>query len=77
MVYFIFFLEKGHLNWFDSKSTIVVGVCVKSKKWCAFLLMLEDCRRSFGLRFVQRSNNSENISRGVRGLDVPLVDKEN
>lgn len=29
------------------------------------------------MRFVQRSNNSGNLSRGIRELDIPLIDKGN
>lgn len=65
---------KGPLNRGDSKSTIGL-VFVKSKKWFSSLLFLENCRKSLGVKLVQRSNNSENLSRGVRGLNVPLVDK--
>lgn len=55
-------IEKGYFNWFNSKSTIVVGVFVKLRNLCASFLLLEDCRRSLGVRLVQRSNNSENVS---------------
>lgn len=47
------------------------------KEVFAYLLLLENYRRNLGVRLVQRSNNSESISRGVRGLDIPLVDKGN
>lgn len=52
-------------------------VFVKSRKLCASLLLLEDYRRSLGVRFVQKYNNSENPSRSVKGLDVSLIEKWN
>lgn len=64
---------KGSLNQGDSKYTISL-VFVKSRNWFAFLLLLEDCMRSLGVRLVQISNNNENHSRDVMGLDVALVD---
>lgn len=64
--------RKIPLNRGDSKSTIVVGVW-KSRNWCAYLLLLEDCKRSLSGRLVQRSNNSENLTRGVRGLEYSCL----
>lgn len=43
---------------------------------CLFVV-LEDCRIGLGERLVQRSNILENLSQGVKGLDVHLVGKWN
>lgn len=63
---------KSPLNQNDSKSTVVIGVVVKSKNLCASLLLLEDRRRCLGVMIVQRFNNRENLSWGVWGLDIPV-----
>jgi hypothetical protein len=52
-------VEKGSLNWINSKSTI------------GLMFMLEDCKRGLGVRLVQRSNIVENLS-GCEGLNVLL-----
>lgn len=60
MVYFLVYVRiiivsddfgKGHLNWFDSNSTI------------GLIFMLEDCSRGLSVRLVQRSNIMKNPSR--------------
>jgi hypothetical protein len=52
-------VEKGSLNWINSKSTI------------GLMFMLEDCKRGLGVRLVQRSNIVENLS-GCEELNVLL-----